>query len=92
MMKENYRYIEELFVRLLNLLGTVFAEPELKEVQDFIDVGEYGLALETLVDIVVEEDKQIPGEALKLVKELSVAMLLDESVFDEKLRGRVTDS
>lgn len=92
MMKENYQYIEKLLVRLLNLLDIVFAEPELKEVQDFIDVGEYGLALETLVDIVAEEDKQISGEALKLVKELSVAMLLDESVFDEKLRGRVTDS
>lgn len=91
-MKENYQYVEELLVRLLNLLVTVFAKSELKEVQDFIDVGEYGLALEMLVDIVAEEDKKISGEALKLVKELSVAMLLDEGVFDEKLRGRVTDS
>ncbi|MBI3560398.1 MAG: MafI family immunity protein [Gammaproteobacteria bacterium] len=91
MKKEDYQHIEELLIRLLNMLVAIFSESELKEVQDFIDVGEYGLALETLVDIVAEENKKIPRAAIVLVKELSTAMLLDESVFDNKLRWHVID-
>ena len=62
------------------------------EVQEFIDVGEYGLALDTLVDIVDEEGKQVPLEVLSLVCELAEVMLLDKSVFEEKLRSHVVES
>ena len=88
----DYQYIEELLLRLLSLLLEVFADSEKDEVRDFIDAGEYGLALETLVDIVIEENKQIPGESLALVCELADVMQLDKKVFEEKLRGHVTDS
>jgi hypothetical protein len=88
----DYRYTEELLLRLLGLLLGVFTDSEKNEVRDFIDAGEYGLALETFVDIVVEENKQIPGESLVLVYELVDVMRLDKKVFEEKLRGYVTDS
>lgn len=87
-----YQYIEELLLRLLGLLLAVFTDSEKSEVQDFVDVGEYGLALETLVDIVTEENKQIPSGALNLVCELAEVMQLDKNVFEEKLRDHVTDS
>lgn len=92
MTNHNYQYIEELLLRLLGLLLAVFTDSEKSEVQDFVDVGEYGLALETLVDIVTEENKQIPGGALSLVCELAEVMQLDKKVFEEKLRDHVTDS
>lgn len=88
----DYQYIENLLVRLLGLLLEIFTDSEKGEVQDFIDAGEYGLALEALVDIVIEENKQIPGESFALVCELADVMQLDKKVFEEKLRGHVTDS
>ena len=88
----DYLSIKKLLLRLLSLLLEIFTDSEKGEVQDFIDAGEYGLALETLVDIVVEEDKQIPCESLALVCELADVMQLDKKVFEEKLRGHVTVS
>lgn len=93
-MMSNYDYqsIENLLLRLRGLLLEIFTDSEKVEVQDFIDAGEYGLALETVVDIVIEENKQIPGESMALVCELADVMQLDKKVFEEKLRGHVTDS
>lgn len=88
----DYQYIEKLFLRLLRLMLGILADSERNEVQDFIDAGEYGLALETLVDIVIEENKRIPGQSLTLVYELADAMQLDKKVFEEKLSGYVTGS
>ncbi len=88
----DYQYIEELLLRLLsNLLG-IFTDSEKNEVQDFIDVGEYGLALETLIDIIVEENKQISGESLELACDLAEVMQFNKKVLEEKLRAHVTDS
>ena len=88
----DYQSIENLLLRLLGLLLEIFTNSERNEVQDFIDAGEYGLALENLVDIVIEEYKQIPGESLALVCQLADVMQLDKKVFEEKLRGHVTDT
>lgn len=88
----DYQYIEDLLVQLLGLLLEIFTDSEKSEVQDFIDAGEYGLALETLIDIVIEENKQVSGEFLALVCELADVMQLDKKVFEEKLRGHVIDS
>ncbi len=86
----DYQSIEVLLLRLLSLLLELFTDSERMEVQEFIDAGEYGLALETLADIVVEENKLIPSESLSLVFELADVMQLDKKLFEERLRGRVT--
>ncbi len=91
MITYDYQYIEELLLRLLSLLLGVFSDSENHEVQVFIDAGEYGLALETLVDIVIEEDKKISSESFALVRKLASVMQLDKKVFEEKLRSHVTD-
>jgi hypothetical protein len=39
--------------------GVELSEAERAEVQSFLDVGEYGLALETAADTYVEESKLI---------------------------------
>jgi hypothetical protein len=85
----DYQHIEKLLIRLLDLLNTVFVASERKEIIEFIDVGEYGLALDTLVDIVDEENKKIPNEALILIKELAIAMQIDNGMLDEKLRKNI---
>lgn len=86
----DFQYSEELLRRLLSLLLGVFADSEKDEVQDFMGAGEYGLALETLVDIVLEENKHIPGASLVLICELADVMRLDKKVFEEKLCGHLS--
>lgn len=43
----DYQVIENLLARLLSPLVNVFSDSESNKVQEFIDVGEYGLALDT---------------------------------------------
>lgn len=50
---------------LLVMLDT-FAPDERREVGHFIDVDEFGLALETPVYIVIEEDKETLDGAMRL--------------------------
>lgn len=72
-------------MRLLALLKDVFSDSESSEVQDFIDVGEYGLALDTLIDIVDEESKVISREALDLIKQLATVLGMNTDVIEERL-------
>lgn len=88
----DFQYIEQLLQKLLMLLKAVFSESEQNEVQEFIDVGEYGLALETLVDIIDEEDKLVEHGVLKLVLEVASAMSLDKEVVIGKLGRHVKNS
>lgn len=88
----DYQIIEELLVRLLCLLVNVFSESESGEVQEFIDAGEYGLALETFIDIVDEESKTISHEMLELAKQAAAAMKLDSKAVEERLVGFVANS
>lgn len=79
--------VEDLLLKLLASVEQAFSQEELKEVQDFIDAGEYGLALETFSDIVVEENKKIVGADLDLVKELAEIMAMDRKALHQKLEG-----
>lgn len=90
-MQHDYQRIEKLFSQLLTLLAATFSDAEVSEVREFIDAGEYGLALETLVDIVLEEGKRISTEEAKLVYELVDAMNLDRKQYEERLSGRLVD-
>lgn len=83
-MTYNYQYIEKLLLQTLDFMF-LFSEAEKDEVREFIDVGEYGLALETLVDIVSEENKLISHEALLLIYRVIDAMNLDRRPFEVKL-------
>lgn len=73
----NFQAIESLFSNFLSEEECSFSESELAEVRKFIDVGEYGLALETLVDIHLEENKVATASARDLVSRLAVAMSMD---------------
>jgi hypothetical protein len=70
----SYDAIEERLVQLLKEVTGSFTTDEAKEVSDFINVGEYGLALQTLIDIVLEEKKRISPCALQIIEELVMVM------------------
>lgn len=68
--------IEMLFAKLLVTVGHILSESELAEIRSFIDVGEYGVALETAVDIFVEERKPASREAVSLIEHLATKMFV----------------
>ncbi len=77
----NFDLIESLLFNLLNASVGELSAAERAEVQAFIDVGEYGLALETTADIYAEEKKTPSTEVLSLIERLAIAMsMAPESV------------
>jgi len=73
----DFRVIESLFSELLSSAGEVLSEEERAEIKNFIEVGEYGLALETTVDIYAEENKLATAAVKELIGRLAKSMSLD---------------
>ena len=74
----------ELEARLNSILsegGGWLSPEESEEVRGFIDVGEYGLAFETLCGIIVEEGKSISPEVYRRLVQLGQLMKLDEQTW-----------
>ncbi len=90
-MNTDYDLIDKLLVSLLNQLNSVFSDLEILEIREFIDVGEYGIAVETVTDIIREGQKKIAPEALSIIGELVDVMELDKDAFYEDLRGNVAE-
>jgi hypothetical protein len=84
-MKE-YKEIEESFSLLISALDTVFVKNELAEVQHYLDHGEYGLALEAVVDIFIEEQKTATLEVMEIIKYLAESMSISSDPLLSKVR------
>ncbi len=81
----SFNEIESLFSKLLVAGGSVLADQELAEIKSFIDVGEYGLALQTAVDIFVEEDKIAPDDVVSLIERIAAAMSIEPALMLQRL-------
>lgn len=73
----NFDEIESLLSQLLMAAAPVLSDAERAEVQRFVDVGEYGLALETAAAIYSEEKKIATAEVLDLIERLASVMSMD---------------
>lgn len=87
----DFKKIESLFAKLLTATTSVLSESEVAEIQRFIDVGEYGLALETAIHIFVEERKLPSADVVELFKSLAIAMQVDPEPLLKKLVPGTTD-
>lgn len=77
----DYQKIERMFSELLDRPSSNLKAEEYAEVKSFIDVGEYGLALETLVAIYLEERK-LPGEdGKRMIDALAAEMCIEPADF-----------
>ncbi len=81
----NFEDIELLFSNLLAAAAPVLTDSELAEVQKFIDVGEYGLALETAADICAEEKKVASADVVALIERLAEAMSIEPAPLLQRL-------
>lgn len=91
MISADFVKIENLLLKLLASVDKIFNQKELREVQDFIDVGEYGLALETFMYISIEEDKKLTLIDLGLIKELVATMKMGYEAFNQKFGSYLND-
>ena len=73
----NPQLVETLFAELLREAKGELSVNERREIQSFLDVGEYGLALEVAADIYTEESKVPSAPVLALMKKLTLAMDLE---------------
>lgn len=83
----DFAIVESLLGQLLRALRNVFSAPELAEVSEFIDVGEYGLALDTAVDIFIEEGRSATEDVIDLVEALAAEMQLSAVAYVDRLRA-----
>ena len=80
MANRKYAALERCFTDLLDVVSAELSEGELREIRDFLDVTEFGLALQTFVDIVIEEHKHLPHRAATVCEELARLMNFTEKV------------
>lgn len=90
MTSPDFPMIESRLLRLFLLSKTGFSEDAREEVKKYIDVGEYGLALEACVFYVMESSNPVSLEAYGLIEELAGLMSLEEEVLTQELTARVS--
>ena len=88
-MSTHFQNIEDKLLSLIASVNSEFSKDENQEVYEFIDAGEYGLALEALVEIIIEENKKIAQPSMTLILELADLMELNRLAFSEKLSSRL---
>ncbi|MBL9028806.1 MAG: MafI family immunity protein [Myxococcales bacterium] len=73
---KHYRKVDETIRELLQDLQHFLSAEERAEVEVFLDAGEYGVALETLWEILRESKKTVSEQALAEVRKLARSMQL----------------
>jgi hypothetical protein len=88
-MAQSFEETERSLGAMLADLSGVLSSEERAEVVQFIDVGEYGVALETLAALIVEEGKRIPLSIFERIVGLADSMGLQEAIPSAALRDQV---
>jgi hypothetical protein len=87
-------YYDELEARLGNILrtlGSQLSPEESREVGLFLEVGEYGLALQTLTDLLIEERKKLSIRTYDDVVGVAKRMGIEREIALEDLGGAPSD-
>jgi hypothetical protein len=79
----HWRETERQMQALMEALAGVLTEAEAEVVREFTDHNEYGLALETVYDDLVEEPRGISDEAVQAIRQLASRMNLPSRNWSE---------
>jgi hypothetical protein len=85
----HFASLEAGFGELLAALGPTFTPDQAAEVSEFLSVGEYGLALETAVGVLVEEQLRPSARALAAIEGLADRMGMVDSPIVRGLRDQL---
>ena len=87
-MQEHYSRMNDALLRLCDLLDHPDFEREITLARGFIDHAEYGIALETLIWMMVTYDRRPTFEEWEIIEECAGAMNLAATGGDD-FRGRL---
>jgi hypothetical protein len=88
-LEDYFNQIEAQLESILLTLGPHLSPEERRQVSHFLDVGEYGLALQTLTDLLIEERKKISISTYNDIVEVTKRMGIEREVALEDLERRV---
>ena len=74
---EHYKKLETEFATLESDFERIFTKTELDQIYEFVDANEFGLALETVIGIIREENKLISDRLAKQLCVLGKSMEMD---------------
>ena len=86
----DFTAIERRLNELLESLSDELSASERREVGGFIEANEYGVALETLCALLVEEHKKITPATFAEIGELADAMGIRATTITNELQQRVS--
>ena len=81
--------IEHRLTSVLEALSDELSVAERSEVEEFIEVGEYGVALETLSALLVEERKRISRATFAEIVDLAEAIGIRATTITDGLQRRM---
>ena len=90
-LEDYYDELEAQLGSILLTLGSQLSFEESREVSHFLDVGEYGLALQTLTDLLIEERKKISIRTYNDVVSVAKHMGIEREIALEDLKRRAHD-
>jgi hypothetical protein len=88
-LEEYFNEIEAQLESILLTLGPQLSPEESQEVSHFLYVGEYGLALQTLTDLLIEEKKKISISTYNDIVGVAKRMGIEREAALEDLERRV---
>jgi len=69
--------------RLLSIVSLYTEPPKQKIIDELIEVGEWGIAWETMFEILYEDEISISYETYRLVKDTASSLELNSHLLDE---------
>lgn len=76
-MQENWEELEKPLRQLLGQVKSNLSASERREVEEYINGNEFDVAMEALVDFLVEKSEPISKQALASARKLATALELD---------------
>jgi hypothetical protein len=85
----DYKIVVKKLNEVLTQLKEVFSDGQIEFLQSYINAGEWNLALETLCDILIEEEIPIDLKAYELLQEVGNILNMERETW-EMLKVQVT--
>lgn len=79
---EHYQLVEAELESILAAINKTDFKGDVSWTKHFIEVGEYGLAFETLCEVIIEEGCSIPETIYQKIVNLAHRMKIDKKIFD----------
>ncbi len=87
-LEDYYSEIKAQLESILLTLGSQLSPEESREVSHFLDVGEYGLALQTLTNLLIEERKEISLSTYNDIVGVAKRMDIEQEIALDDLERR----